>query len=184
MKTYANTSFLVRIYPTQSDSPKTLAFMRDFRDPLPFTPLHRHELRNAIRLAVFRKEIDAARGKTAFEDIESDLADGILAHVPISWTNAFREAEQLGAAHTEDMGVHGIDLLHTGRRSLVQCERVPHLRFSASRSRQSRWPQGEALTGAAKSVSNGIPCACAAVGRKSAPPDWAATDDSQAVEQG
>ena len=57
--------------------------MRDFRDPLPFTPLHRHELRNALRLAVFRKEIDTERRDAAFADIDSDLADGILAHVPI-----------------------------------------------------------------------------------------------------
>ncbi len=114
MNTYADTSFLVRLYLTQSDSPKALAFMRAFRAPLPFTPLHRHELRNAIRLAVFRKEIDAARRQAAFEDIESDLADGILAHVPIPWTNAFREAEQLGAAHTEHTGIRGLDLLHTG----------------------------------------------------------------------
>jgi len=114
LRTYAETSFLVRLYLTQSDSPKALAFMRGFRDPLPFTPLHRHELRNAIRLAVFRQEIDTARRNAAFEDIESDLADGILAHVPIPWTSAFRDAEQLGAAHTERMGVRGIDLLHTG----------------------------------------------------------------------
>ncbi len=118
MKTYADTSFLTRIYLTQSDSPKALAFMRDFRDPLPFTPLHRHELRNAIRLAVFRKEIDAARRKAAFEDIESDLADGILAPVPVAWTNAFRESEQLGMTHTEVLGVRGIDLLHLG---LARC---------------------------------------------------------------
>ena len=104
----------MRIYLTQSDSPKALAFMRDFRDPLPFTPLHRHELRNAIRLAVFRQEIDVERRKLAFQDIESDLEDGILSHVPIPWADAFREAEQLGAAHTEKMGVRGIDLLHTG----------------------------------------------------------------------
>ena len=114
MKTYADTSFLVRLYLTQSDSQKALAFMRDFRDPLPFTPLHRHELRNALRLAVFRKEIDAARRQAAFQDIESDLADGILAHVPAAWTNAFREAEQLGNEHTETMGVRGVDLLHVG----------------------------------------------------------------------
>jgi predicted nucleic acid-binding protein len=114
LKTYADTSFLVRIYLTQSDSRKALAFMREFRDALPFTPLHRHELRNAIRLAVFRKEIDAARRKAAFEEIESDLADGILAHLPIPWTNAFRESEQLGMAHAEAMSVRGIDLLHTG----------------------------------------------------------------------
>jgi predicted nucleic acid-binding protein len=114
LRTYADTSFLVRIYLTQSDSTTALAFLRDFRDPLPFTPLHRHELRNAIRLAVFRQEIDMARRKAAFDDIESDLDDGILAHVPAPWTNAFREAEQLGSAHTEAMGVRGIDLLHTG----------------------------------------------------------------------
>jgi predicted nucleic acid-binding protein len=114
LKTYADTSFLVRLYVTQSDSQKALAFMRDFRDPLPFTPLHRHELRNALRLAVFRKEIDAQRRKAAFQDIESDLEDGILAHAPIAWTSAFREAEQLGEDHTEVMGVRGVDLLHVG----------------------------------------------------------------------
>ena len=114
MKTYADTSFLVRIYLTQSGSPKALAYMRDLRDPLPFTPLHRHELRNALRLAVFRDEIDAARRKLAFQDIESDLEDGILAHAPIPWTDAFRDAERLGAAHTEVMGVRAIDLLHAG----------------------------------------------------------------------
>jgi predicted nucleic acid-binding protein len=114
LKTYADTSFLVRLYLTQSDSQKALAFMRDFRDPLPLTPLHRHELRNALRLAVFRKEIDVERRKAAFLDIESDLKDGILAHVPIAWTNAFREAEQLGNDHTETMGVRGVDLLHVG----------------------------------------------------------------------
>lgn len=88
--------------------------MRDFREPFPFAPLHRHELRNAIRLAVFRTEIDAERRKLAFQDIESDLEDGILAHAPIPWTDAFRHAEGLGAAHAEVMGVRGIDLLHAG----------------------------------------------------------------------
>jgi predicted nucleic acid-binding protein len=114
LKTYADISFLVRLYLTQSDSQKALAFMRDFRDPLPFTPLHRHELRNALRLAVFRKEIDAERRKLALLDIESDLQDGILAHVPIAWTNAFREAEELGNDHTETTGVRAVDLLHVG----------------------------------------------------------------------
>lgn len=114
MKAYADTSFLARLYLTQSDSPKALAFMRDFRDPLPFTPLHRHELRHALRLAVFRHEIDAARRHAAFADIDSDLADGILAHGLIPWTDAFREAEHLGQTHTETLGIRGVDLLHAG----------------------------------------------------------------------
>jgi hypothetical protein len=114
IKTYADRSFLIRIYLTQPDSPKALAFMRDFREALPFTPLHRHELRNALRLAVFRNEIDAERRKAAFEDIDSDLADGILAHLPVRWTEAFGEAEALGKSHTETLGILGMDLLHVG----------------------------------------------------------------------
>ena len=114
MKVYADTSFLVRLYLTQSDSPKALALMRNFRDALPCTPLHRHELRNAFRLAVFRREIDAERRKAAMQDVESDLEEGILVHLPVAWTNAFRAAEQLGADHTERLGVRGVDLLHVG----------------------------------------------------------------------
>lgn len=114
MKACADTSFLARIYLTQSDSPKALAFMRGFRDALPFTPLHRHELRNALRLAVFRKQIDPERRNAAFADIDSDLSDGILAHVPVAWTDAYREAELLGKTHTEALGIRGVDLLHVG----------------------------------------------------------------------
>src|SRR4051812_7039327 len=88
--------------------------MRDFGDPLPFTQLHRHELRNALRLAVFRKEIDAERRNAAFADIDSDLADDILAHAPILWTDAFRDAEHLGKTHTESLGISAVDLLHVG----------------------------------------------------------------------
>lgn len=88
--------------------------MRDFREALPFTPLHRHELRNAVRLAVFRNEIETERRNAAFADIESDLADGILYHVPIRWTDAFREADDLGKTHTEILGIRGVDLLHVG----------------------------------------------------------------------
>src|SRR3954447_21082322 len=88
--------------------------MRDFRGSLPFTPVHRHELRNALRLAVFRREIDPERRNAAFADIDSDLADGILAHVPIRWTDAFGEAEHLGKTHTETLGIRGVDLLPVG----------------------------------------------------------------------
>ncbi len=88
--------------------------MSSIRDPLPFTPLHRHELHNAIRLAVFRSEIDSERRKAAFQDIESDLRDGILAHIPIPWTDSFREADRLGAGNTESIGVRAVDLLHAG----------------------------------------------------------------------
>ncbi len=50
----------------------------------------------------------------ALREIESDLADQILAPVSVPWTDAFRESEDLAAAHVEAMVLRSIDLLHVG----------------------------------------------------------------------
>lgn len=46
--------------------------------PLIFTPLQRHELFNAIRLAVFRRDITAAQRDAALAEIELDQASRVL----------------------------------------------------------------------------------------------------------
>jgi predicted nucleic acid-binding protein len=114
MPAYADTSFLVRVYTPHADSGKALAWLQRAREPLPFTPLHRHELRNGIRLRVFRGELNPEQRKLAFQGIESDLADNILTHTTIPWTNTFRESEALATLHTETLGVRSIALLHVG----------------------------------------------------------------------
>ena len=114
MPAYADTSFLVRAYTPHADSWRVLAWLQRAREPLPLTPLHRHELRNAIRLRVFRGEITPEQRKLAFQEIESDLADNILVHAAIPWTDTFRECENLAASHTETLGVRSFDLLHVG----------------------------------------------------------------------
>ena len=114
MPAYADTSFLARIYLPHANSAKALAWMQRATEALPVTPLHRHELRNAVRLSVFRGEITAEQRKAAFREAEADLAEGILVHTTIPWTDAFRAAEKLAAAHTETLGVRSSDLLHVG----------------------------------------------------------------------
>jgi predicted nucleic acid-binding protein len=112
MPAYADTSFLVRIYTPHADSQKALTWMQRATDPLPFTPVHRHELRNGVRLRVFRGEITVAQRKAAFRELDSDLEENILTHTAIPWADTFREAESLAGAHTETLGVRSFDLLH------------------------------------------------------------------------
>jgi predicted nucleic acid-binding protein len=114
MPAYADTSFLTRIYTPHTNSARALSWLQRATEALPFTPLHRHELRNAIRLSVFRREIIAEQRKAAFREIDADLAEGILAHTAIPWTDTFREAESLAALHTETLGLRSFDLLHVG----------------------------------------------------------------------
>ncbi len=95
MPAYADTSFLACAYTPHADSQKALTWLQHAREPLPFTPLHRHELLNAIRLRIFRGEIAAEQRKLAFQEIESDLADNILAHTSIPWMATFCGSEDL-----------------------------------------------------------------------------------------
>jgi len=87
--------------------------MRQHGMALPFTPWHRLEVRNAIRLAVFHRAIDAHQGRTQLKQVETDLRDEtLIVHVSIDWVMTLREAEKLGAAHNESIGCRSSDLFH------------------------------------------------------------------------
>jgi predicted nucleic acid-binding protein len=113
LKTYADSSFIVALYLPQSSSVAAAAFMRQQGAARPFTPWHRLEVRNAIRLAVFHRAIDGRQGKTQLKQIEADLrAETLIVHAPIDWVTVLRAAEKLGAAHNESIGCRNADLFH------------------------------------------------------------------------
>lgn len=114
MTVYADTSFLVAAYSPEPESLRVLAWMQSARRPLPFTPLHRLEMRNAIRLRVFRGETTPDQRKQAFQEMEADLADAVLEHIAVPWTDTLREAEALAARHAETLGVRSMDVVHVG----------------------------------------------------------------------
>ena len=87
--------------------------MQQHGEALPFNPFHRMEVRNAIRLAVFKEDIDSFVCKTQLKQIEADLRDEtLLIHVPVDWVTVLRQAEYLGATHNESVGCRSSDLFH------------------------------------------------------------------------
>jgi hypothetical protein len=71
-------------------------------------------LQNALRLLVFRRQISAAQREAAWQEIEHDLAAGLLYEAPLDWPKALKAAEALSRAHTEALGARGMDILHVG----------------------------------------------------------------------
>lgn len=125
MSAYADTNFLIGLYLPRVHSPAAQRLLADFLrrhdEPLPFTPLHRLEFRNAIRLAVFRQAepgepaLDRAIAHRLLAEHEADLSARVfIAHTPANWTEALRQAEVLSKAHTEGKGFRALDLLHVG----------------------------------------------------------------------
>lgn len=119
MVAYADTSFLVSLYGQDANSAAAQEIAANFNAPLAFTPLIRHEARNAIRLALFRKEITAAQCQVVIAAIEADAKTGALAETPVAWAEVYAEAEALSAAHTGRLGTRASDVLHVAAAAVL-----------------------------------------------------------------
>ncbi len=109
---YADSSFIVSLVCNDSNSAEASAYMTRATEPLPFTPLHCVETRNALRNAAARGEITQSECRAAFRRIEDDLHEGLLLHVPVNWTDVCRRADELSEKHAAKDGQRTIDLLH------------------------------------------------------------------------
>ena len=112
MVAYADTSFLYSLYGHDANSAEARTMGNALTVPLAFTPLQRHELRNAFRLAVFRKAMTEERCEAVLAAIEADTKTGVLVETPVSWAEVYSQAEALSAAHAKTLGTRGFDVLH------------------------------------------------------------------------
>ena len=112
MRAYADTGFLCSLYTLDRHTPRAAARMKRQALPLPHTWLHQLELRNALRLRVFRGEITASQRDASLNMILADLAGGVLAAASPALGAILTEAERLSALHTETLGTRSLDVLH------------------------------------------------------------------------
>ena len=125
--TYADASFLVSLYLRDSNSAAAAALVQKARLALTLTSLQRHELRNALRLAVFRtkgtpvaiSELDA---RNALAQVDADVVSGNLVEATLPWADAMVEAERLGRAYTMTLGVRGMDLLNVAAAVTIRAQ--------------------------------------------------------------
>ena len=89
-----------------------------------FTPRVRHELRNALRPAVFRRQITSPQREAAWHEIARDLVSGVLHEAPLDWPEALKAAEALSRTHTETLGARGLDILHVGSALALRAKRL------------------------------------------------------------
>ncbi len=119
MVVYADTSFLVSLYGRDANSAPAQALATKLTVPIAVTPFLRHEARNAIRLALFRKEITSDECQSVLAAIEADVETGALVESPVAWAEVFAEAEALGAAHTYKLGIRASDILHVAAAAVL-----------------------------------------------------------------
>ncbi|MBC8011017.1 MAG: PIN domain-containing protein [Burkholderiales bacterium] len=122
MKAYADTGLLCSLYAPDAHTAAAAARMKRAKEALPVTWLHQLELRNAMRLRVFRKEIGAAQKEASLNLFLADLASGVLAGASPKATDVEREAERLSASFSETLGTRSLDILHVAAALVLGAE--------------------------------------------------------------
>jgi predicted nucleic acid-binding protein len=109
---YADSSFLVSLYRKDRNEATAARFMASRAMTIGFSPLNRVELHNALRNLAARGEITEQDRRSAFRQMDDDFHSGLLLHIAVNWTEAFRRADELSEQHATHDGQRTIDLLH------------------------------------------------------------------------
>lgn len=119
MVTYIDTSFLFSLYAQDANTRRATALAESLTAALILTPLQQFELRNALRLAVFRGDIVEDESHQLMDLIDNDIKTGVLVETPVSWAEVYAEAEALSAAHTGAVGTRALDVLHVASAAAI-----------------------------------------------------------------
>ena len=112
MNLYADTSLLISYYISDSNSARAQSLVHSTAGPLPFTGLHRLEMKNALALGVFRHVFTPAQVCAAWFNVERDLRAGRLLPQAINWAPVFRTAARWAVLHCATLGCRSLDILH------------------------------------------------------------------------
>jgi predicted nucleic acid-binding protein len=119
MVVYADSSFLFSLYAQDANTRRAAELAAVFNGALIFSSLQRFELRNALRLSVFRGDMAEDEYQRLLDQIEADAKTGALAETALPWAEVFANAEILSAAHTSKTGTRALDILHVAAAAVL-----------------------------------------------------------------
>jgi len=132
VRTYADTSFLVKLLGEEAGAVEAVGEYRRLHRPrLFYLPLHALEVENAIRHRAFHeRRIRPARERTqvirerdaALARVSQYLKRGALQEISLDMDSAFDRARRLSSNYTDRLGARAIDLLHVACALVLESE--------------------------------------------------------------
>lgn len=120
MKVYFDSSALVAVYVNEAHSVRVRAELRK-HVPVPWTPFHELEVRNALRLLCARAHIDDDELRGLLAHVDEDLERGRLQRPAVDLAAVFIRAERLSESHTKRTLARALDMLHVSAAAEIGC---------------------------------------------------------------
>jgi predicted nucleic acid-binding protein len=112
MTAYFDSGVLTKLYCMEADSQKAASIVEHYDPPYPFTHWQEIEIRNALRLKGFRKELTEREIEESLALIREDIKTGVLKRPPYDLEEVFKMAEILSAEYAFVTGCRTLDILH------------------------------------------------------------------------
>jgi predicted nucleic acid-binding protein len=118
--TYFDTSALVAVYVNEPHSAAARRALVQHAS-VPFTSLHRLEIRNALELLVGRSRLSGQERDALLAHVADDVDAGRLVETSVDLDAVVRRAIDLSAAHTRRHLARSLDLLHVAAAQELEC---------------------------------------------------------------
>jgi predicted nucleic acid-binding protein len=119
MDSYADTGFLISLYINETTTAAASSVAQTIVGPFPITSLGFLELRNALYLAVFRRQISEAIRRAAWQTIERDIRNGVFVNARVDADRLYAKAADLADKHSTTSGTRTLDLIHVAAAILL-----------------------------------------------------------------
>lgn len=116
---YFDSAIVAKLYTAESNSAQAAALVSGYRAPYFLTPWQELEVRNALRLKVFRGEITNEQLRQSLAALESDMQAGRWERPQFSVSDVQRGAERLSAKHATSVGCRTLDILHVAAAVVI-----------------------------------------------------------------
>jgi hypothetical protein len=128
---YFDSGILVKNYCRELTSPEAISLILAEPLPLPLTHLQEAEVRNALRLKLFRREMTSTALKGSLSLLDEDIREGRFERPIYNAWAVYRRAEFLSRLHTSTTGARMLDILHVAAALEIEA-----IRFASFDQRQ------------------------------------------------
>ena len=121
MSAYFDTGVVLKWYVPEPNSDAAQSVRRKFSPPVWLTPLHQVEFNVALRLKVFRQEIQPMQLLRALDFFKGDQQTGIYREAPVDFRTVCERANLLADRFSATLGTRTLDILHVASALELRC---------------------------------------------------------------
>ena len=112
MHAYFDSAIIVKLYVREATSPDAIGLVGTRIAPYMLTQWQTLEVNNAIRLKLFRKEINLGEMNQSLAAFEQDIASGRWQRPVYNAIAIEQKAAEFSASHSARLGCRTLDIIH------------------------------------------------------------------------